>query len=122
MVCSLADRRSRHDLARQLNADSKAREAPASRAFFVFMTDLLPLFLNLNGRDVLLVGAGTVVAAARGARRAAAARPRRVDVAGAGRTRCLEARGPANGRAQAASAAGAQRPLYGKNRRDRRHR
>ena len=27
------------------------------------MTDLLPLFLNLNGRDVLLVGAGPVAAA-----------------------------------------------------------
>src|SRR5262249_46451684 len=40
---------------------TQAREAQRPRAFF--MTDMLPLFLNLTGRTVVLVGGGRVAAA-----------------------------------------------------------
>src|SRR5262249_32969151 len=52
--------------------------ADAVRAFCIFgrvaMSDLLPLFLNLAGRDVLLVGGGAVATAKLRALRAAGAR------------------------------------------------
>ena len=43
--------------------ESKAREASSFPGFLFFMPDLLPLFLNLRGRTVLLVGGGPVAAA-----------------------------------------------------------
>ena len=35
---------------------------PDASGLFVFMNDLLPLFLTLAGRDVVLVGGGAVAA------------------------------------------------------------
>ena len=49
-----------------------AREAHALSGLFAFMSDLLPLFLTLAGRDVLFVGGGTC-----GGRQAAGAGRRR---------------------------------------------
>src|SRR4051812_37643119 len=50
--------------------------ATASRAFFMPMRNLLPLFLDLAGRDVLLVGGGPVAAGKLQQLRAAGARVR----------------------------------------------
>jgi uroporphyrin-III C-methyltransferase / precorrin-2 dehydrogenase / sirohydrochlorin ferrochelatase len=43
--------------------DPEAREAHSFPGLFVFMRPLLPLFLNVSGREVLLVGGGPVAAA-----------------------------------------------------------
>jgi siroheme synthase-like protein len=50
------------DLAHLGNAKPKAREACSFPGLFLFMRNLLPLFLDLSGRDVLLVGGGRVAA------------------------------------------------------------
>src|SRR5206468_5232861 len=57
-----AGRRSRCDLAVQPRRP-KAREARRFPGLFVFMPDLLPVFLNVAGRRVVLVGGGRVAAA-----------------------------------------------------------
>jgi siroheme synthase-like protein len=69
MVWLRARRRSHRDLDSEPTDDQKAREAHASRAFLLFgarnsanTMELMPLFLNLNGRAVVLVGGGRVAA------------------------------------------------------------
>src|SRR5262245_57512204 len=67
MVWLRARRRSHRDLDSEPTDDQKAREAHASRAFCFLAArksvdhmELMPLFLNLNGRAVVLVGGGRV--------------------------------------------------------------
>src|SRR6266404_2488863 len=60
-VCTRAGRRSRRDL----DNHSQSHPRPGRLRFpglFVFMSDLLPLFLNVTGRPVALVGGGRVAA------------------------------------------------------------
>src|SRR3954463_2059871 len=67
MVCARADRWDQHPDLVQQPRPSKAQDAYQHPGLFCLyalktMTEMLPLFLNLSGRTVVLVGGGPVAA------------------------------------------------------------